>query len=81
MLSWLNVRSAVLDEMVSLDGPGNLHLDLCNLCLDRQSAPLYRCLECSYSSLYCGECTVKLHRVLPLHRLEVRSYSQRAVTH
>ena len=71
MHSWLNVRSAVLDEMVSLDGPGNLTLDLCGLCLDRLPSPLYRCLECSHSSLYCDGCIVELHWVLPLHRLEV----------
>jgi hypothetical protein len=74
MHSWLNVRSVVLDEMVSLDGQGNLDLDLCNLCLDCQSTPLYRCLECSHSSLYCRECIVELHGMLPLHRLEVRPF-------
>lgn len=71
MLSWLDIRPVVLDEMVNLDGPGNLNLNLCGLCLDNQSCPLYRCLECSHSSLYCNQCTVKLHRVLPLHCLEV----------
>jgi hypothetical protein len=74
MHSWLNVRSAVLDEMVSLDGPGDHPLDLCSLCLNHQSAPLYRCLECSHSPLYCSECIVELHKQLPLHRLEVCSF-------
>jgi hypothetical protein len=81
MYSWLEMRSAVLDEMVSLDGPGNLRLDTCGLCSNHQSDTLYRCLECSHSSLYCSECIIKLHRVLPLHRLEViRSLSCNTIT-
>jgi len=79
MHSWLDVRSIVLDEMVSLDGPGDLQLDLCCSCLNRQPTPLHRCLECSYSSLYCSECIVKIHKVLPLHRLEVRSLLSRDI--
>lgn len=73
MYSWLDVRSTVLDEIVSLDGPGDHRVDLCSLCSNSSPTPLYRCLECSFSPLYCGECIVKLHKVLPLHRLEVRS--------
>lgn len=70
MHSWLNMQPAVLDEIVSLDGPGTSCLDLCNLCSNSQPAPLYRCLKCSYSPLYCSGCIVKLHKMLPLHRLE-----------
>ena len=73
MKSWLNVRPVVLDEMIRLDGPGDVQADICGLCLDRGTAPLYRCLECSYGLLFCGECVMRLHRASPLHRLEVCS--------
>ena len=73
MLSWLDVRPFVLDEIISLDGPGNVQMDLCGLCLNRKTTPLHRCLECSYGLLFCGECAVRSHQALPLHRLEVRS--------
>jgi len=69
MRTWLDVRSTILDEMVTLDGAGN-H-DSCSLCENADATPLYRCLECSYSLLYCRECVLKSHSTLPLHRLEV----------
>ena len=71
MYSWLNLQSTVLDDIISLDGPGDRQLNLCNSCSNHQMATLYRCLECSYSSLYCNECILKRHKALPLHRLEV----------
>ena len=71
MLTWLDVRSTVLDEMVTLDGPGSHQLDSCGSCGDSQTTSLYRCLECSYTLLCCGECVLKSHTALPLHRLEV----------
>ena len=71
MLTWLDVRSTVLDEMITLDGPGSHQLDSCNLCGDNQTTSLYRCLECSYALPCCGECVLKSHTTLPLHRLEV----------
>ena len=73
MRTWLNVQSIVLDEIVTRDGPGDNRLDFCNSCGTDQETPLYRCLECSYGLLYCSECTLKSHSVLPLHRLEVCS--------
>lgn len=75
MRSWLDVRSTVLDEIISLDGPGDIRIDLCSSCSDLESTSLYRCLECSYGSLFCGGCIVNLHQALPLHRLEVRGLS------
>ena len=71
MRTFLDVRPTVLDDMVSLDGPGNKRRDLCSSCGSIETMPLYRCLECSYNLLHCGECIVKLHAMLPLHRLEV----------
>jgi len=71
MQTFLDVRRVILDEIVTLDGPGTHRLDSCNSCGIRQAMPLYRCLECSYSLLYCSECICKLHGALPLHRLEV----------
>ena len=76
MYSWLDIQSTVLDEIIRTDGPGNSHLDFCNLCPNHQPTSLYRCLECSHSSLYCGECAIKIHNILPLHRLEVRLFYQ-----
>jgi len=73
MQTWLDIRSTVLDEIVTLDGPGNNKLDFCNSCGGSEATPLYRCLECSYSLLYCSKCILKSHTMLPLHRLEVRS--------
>ena len=82
MQSWLIMQSAVLDDIISLDGPGDAEVDLCGSCLSRESAPLYRCLECSYGLLFCRECIVKSHQNLPLHRLEVRfSFSPSHHTH
>ena len=74
MRTWLGVRATILDEMVTLDGPGSNKLDSCNLCGNVEAIPLYRCLECSYSLLYCSGCILKSHTMLPLHRLEVRSH-------
>jgi hypothetical protein len=72
MQLWLDVRPAVLDEIISLDGPGDVQTDFCGSCLNRKTTPpLYRCLECSYGLLFCGECVVRSHQALPLHRLEV----------
>ena len=73
MHSWLDVRSTVIDNVITLDGPGNVQPNFCSSCSNDKSVPLYRCLKCSYGLLFCGECVVKLHRALPLHRLEVRS--------
>jgi hypothetical protein len=73
--NWLNVRSTVIDDMITLDGPGNKQLNSCKSCANNQAQPLYRCRECAYSLLYCGECILKAHAALPLHRLEVPSYS------
>ena len=74
MHSWLNLRSSLLDEIVSLDGPGDNRLDLCNSCSNHPSGSLYRCLECYYSSLQCSNCIVESHKTSPLHRLEVGSF-------
>jgi len=74
MRTWLNVRSTVLDETVTHDGPGNNQLDSCSSCGSGQQMPLYRCLECSYGLLCCSDCILKSHTMLPLHRLEVRLY-------
>ena len=73
MYYWLSIQSIVLDEIVSLDGPGGHNLDLCRSCDNPQPQPhtLYRCIECSYSMLHCSQCIVARHKTLPLHRLEV----------
>ncbi|KAF9779308.1 hypothetical protein BJ322DRAFT_1013609 [Thelephora terrestris] len=80
MKTWLDVRPIVLDEIIGLDGPGDVRTDFCGSCLTLKTTPLYCCLECSYSLLLCGECTVNSHQALPLHRLEVRSFHTRATT-
>ena len=71
MQSWIDLRSTILDEIISLDGPGEALQGGCSSCLTCEPTPLYRCLKCSYGSLFCGDCIVGSHQVLPLHRLEV----------
>lgn len=73
---WLSIQPTLLDEMVSLDGPGGHRLDVCDSCSNQQSGPIYRCIECSYSLLLCVECILKQHKALPLHRLEVCLFFQ-----
>ena len=73
MRTFLDVRPTILDDIVTLDGPGNRRLDLCGSCGSVGVKPVFRCIECSYSLLRCGECTLKSHAMLPLHRLEVSS--------
>ena len=73
MRSWLSIRPIVLDEIIRLDGPGDVLTNICGSCLDRGTTALYRCLECSYGLLFCGECVVRSHQTSPLHRLEVSS--------
>ena len=75
MQTWVTLRTTMLDEMITLDGPGSSPLDSCGLCGNSQETLLCRCLECSFGLLYCGKCIVKLHIMLPLHRLEVGSLS------
>ena len=72
MWSWLDVQSTMIDDIIAHDGLGDAQTDLCSLCLNCQLAPLYHCLEFFYSSLFCGECIIKLHKALPLHHLEVQ---------
>ena len=74
MDSWIAIRSTILDEILSLDGPCGRSLNSCNSCSSPQDAPLYRCLECSHSLLNCAQCTIELHKIHPLHRLEVSSF-------
>ena len=71
MRTFLGVRQTVLDDIVTLDGPGNNQLKSCISCGNVEGRQLYRCLECSYGLLYCRECILKLHTASPLHRLEV----------
>ena len=73
MLSWLDVQPTVVDDIITHDGPGDVEIKRCKSCSNKKSDPLYRCLECSYGLLFCGECVIKSHRALPLHRLEVCS--------
>lgn len=73
MQSWLRVQSVVLDEIISLDGPGCNPLDLCSSCSILETKRIYRCIECSYLSIHCVKCIVDQHKVMPLHRLEVCS--------
>src|SRR5258708_1673908 len=75
MRTYLDKQITILDDIVTLDGPGDNRLDFCNSCGSSRATSLYRCIECSYHLLYCGMCILKLHTALPLHRLEVCSCS------
>ena len=81
MRTFLGLQYTLLDDIVSLDGLGDRRPDLCSSCSKPQSGPLYRCLECAYSLLHCGECIINLHKVQPLHRLEVRLSFECATNH
>ena len=71
MLSWLNYRSQILDELLRHDGLQDYPSPPpCSNCLDDPG--LYRCLDCSAIPLYCDVCIVSRHDWLPLHRIEVR---------
>ena len=71
MEGWLPYRSAMLDEMLRLDGLGDFTaLELCVSCT--KSVGEYRCSDCFGDNMHCSGCILSSHRHLPLHRIQVR---------
>ena len=70
MLSWINHRMQVLDEIMRHDGLREYTSPpVCSHCLDDPG--VHRCLDCSAISSYCATCITSRHKELPLHRIEV----------
>lgn len=72
MTDWLkHVRQTYIDELVRHDGLGDAEACInCSIC-DTNIADV-RCMDCSVTELFCGDCVVKRHQRNPLHRIEVR---------
>jgi hypothetical protein len=69
LLVWLKDRSLFLQEMLRLEGRGELSAESCSGC--GNAHPEYRCQDCFGVNLCCASCTVTAHMHHPLHRLHV----------
>ncbi|KIK34338.1 hypothetical protein CY34DRAFT_98209 [Suillus luteus UH-Slu-Lm8-n1] len=65
---WLKDRTLFLQEMLRLEGRGDLSAEPCSGCGDPH--PEYRCEDCFGTELCCSSCTVMAHKDHPLHRLQ-----------
>lgn len=65
--SWIPYRDEYLDELLWHDGCGDIRS--CSLC-EANNAP-FKCRDCTGSLLFCRECLLHHHRILPLHRVLV----------
>jgi hypothetical protein len=73
LTKWIKDRDLFLHELICLDGRGDKDLgSSCRLC---ESAPDIRCEDCFGGELFFQGCTIDLHAVNPLHRIEVYIYS------
>lgn len=73
MHEWAERRQEYLDEFLRLDGLGDIEDEpVCASCTVLPG--IYRCKDCFGGQLHCGACAVQLHRLLPLHRIEVSSF-------
>ena len=70
MGAWLARRPMILDELLRRDGlQEHLSNPQCVSCLDEPG--VYKCIDCSTSTLRCASCIVYQHENAPLHRLQV----------
>jgi hypothetical protein len=73
MLTWAEHQDECLDEMLRLEGRGYpaIH-SRCGGC--DAANPSFRCAQqtCYGPSLFCQNCIVERHRVLPTHWIQVR---------
>ena len=66
---WIPDHDKFLWELIRLDGRGDRELwSSCRLC---DGICDIRCEECFGGEMFCRKCTVDLHAVNPLHRIEV----------
>ena len=70
METFLSRRPVIVDELIRRDGlQEHTSLPQCAICLEELG--MYRCIDCTLSTLYCASCIVHKHESTPLHRLEV----------
>lgn len=73
MAEWLPYRESFLDEMLRHEGLGDF--DTLPPCIDcGEASASFKCADCFGQGLLCQECTVKAHRLLPLHGTKVCFY-------
>lgn len=73
LTKWIKDRDLFLHELIRLDGRGDEDLrSSCRLC---RSVPDIRCKDCFGGEMFCRGCTIDLHAVNPLHRIEVYIHS------
>jgi hypothetical protein len=70
-------RDTYLDEVIRFSGRADFRASRdCPDCIARLTEtpgpPDHRCKECLLPDLVCGDCCVRRHKRLPLHRIEVR---------
>jgi hypothetical protein len=62
---WVPQRTQYLDQLLSLEAlPGDGICDHCN-----KSDGIFRCSDCIGGFIYCWECCLQFHRLLPFHRI------------
>jgi hypothetical protein len=64
-------RQRYLDAILGLDGRGRESLH-CSTLGCGTSNPSFRCCDCFGMKLFCRPCILNLHKINPLHRIEVR---------
>ncbi|KAG1823160.1 hypothetical protein DFJ58DRAFT_720087 [Suillus subalutaceus] len=65
---WLKDCALFLQEMLRLEGQGDISAEPCSSCGNLH--PEYRCEDCFGIELHCSSCTVVAHKDHPLHRLQ-----------
>ncbi|KAG1797496.1 uncharacterized protein HD556DRAFT_1441055 [Suillus plorans] len=68
LLMWLDHRSLFLEELLRLEGRGDLLEAPCSHC--GNSFPKYQCQDCFGIDLRCLSCITAAHQRHPLHRLQ-----------
>ncbi|KAJ7429283.1 hypothetical protein B0H11DRAFT_2266310 [Mycena galericulata] len=72
LAQWVPLRDEYLAEFLRLEGRGSVAYDFCPACPGQKAAsPRYRCMDCHWADIVCGECCVRDHRDRPLDRIEV----------
>jgi hypothetical protein len=73
LTEWLRFREIFLDEALRHDGLGNFFgHTTCSKCGEHDG--IFKCKNCGDGSmLKCLDCTLGIHRTLPLHRVEVNT--------
>ncbi|KAJ7434219.1 hypothetical protein B0H11DRAFT_2258641 [Mycena galericulata] len=71
LAQWVPLRDEYLAEFLRLEGRGGVAYDFCPACPGEKAAsPRYRCIDCCWPDIVCGDCCVRDHRDRPLDRIE-----------